>query len=102
MIKYVEEGVFTGRILLMRPADAKSLGTLSPKPYERWEGNCSVKRSIYTPFIVHYLLLLAMVIFVHQIYAPNLCFKSIYKTTETSNTNMRYLKSLTPSPIVAM
>ena len=32
--------------------------------------------------------------------APNPCFESMHETTETSNANMRYPKSLNPSPTV--
>ena len=65
----------------------------------RLKSNCSAKRSMYAFLMVHCLLLLSRYGYVR---APNPCFKSMHETTEKSNANMRYPKSLTPSPTVTI
>ena len=42
-----------------------------------------------------------MAMHIHRIYVPNPCSESMHKTTETSNANIRYPKSLNPRPTVA-
>ena len=72
------------------------------KEMNRLTSDCSARNSIYTLFMVHCL---SLVFRYGYTYAPNPCFESMHETTETtetSNANMRYPKSLTPSPTVAM
>ena len=72
------------------------------KEMNRLKSNCSARRSIYALLMTLLLLFLfAMAMFVHRIHAPNPCSQSMHETTETTETNMRYPKSLTPSPTVA-
>ena len=68
------------------------------KEMNRLKSNCSANSSIYALLMVHCLLLLHC--YGHAC-APNPCSKSMHETTETNNANMRYPKSLTPSPTVA-
>ena len=65
------------------------------KETNRLKSNYSVKKSIYALLIVPCLLLLFRY---GHVRAPNPCFGSMHETTET---NMRYPKPLTPSPTVA-
>ena len=68
------------------------------KEMNRLKSNCSANRSIYALLMVHCLLLLLC--YGHAC-APNPCSKSRHATTEMSVANMRYPRSLTPSPTVA-
>ena len=74
----------------------------TPKEMNRLKSNYSARRSIYALLMTLLLLFLfAMAMFVHRIHALNPCSQSMHETTETTETNMRYPKSLTPSPTVA-
>ena len=71
----------------------------TPKEMNLLNSNCSAKSSIYAVLVVDCLLLL----FCHgHACAPIPCSKSMRGTTETSSANMRYSKSPTLSPTVAI
>ena len=75
----------------------------TPKEMNRLKSNRSAKNSIYALLIVHYLTLL----FRHgHACARNPCTgsmpESMPETTELNIASIRYTKSLTPNPIVAV
>ena len=78
-----------------RKKDAMNL-----KEKNRLKNSCCANSSIYALFMVHCLPLRpwAMAMSVHQIHA----MPRTTETTETNNAIMRYMKSLTPSPLVVM
>ena len=62
------------------------------------KSNCNANSSVYALLMVHCLLLLSC----HEhACESNPCTESIHRSTETSNANMRYPRSPTPSPAVA-
>ena len=69
------------------------------KETNRLKRNCSANSSIYA--LLMGLCLLLLLRKGHVAFAPNPCIESMPETTETSNANMRYPKSLIPSPTVA-
>ncbi|KAM0803629.1 hypothetical protein BDR22DRAFT_42174 [Usnea florida] len=79
------------------PNRPKAEGALL-KEMNRLKSNRSANSSVYALLMVHCLLLL---LYQEYAYAPNPCTESIHGTTETSNANMRYPRSPTPSPAVA-
>ena len=65
------------------------------KETNRLKSNCSANSSIYALLMVPCLLLLSQ-------WPCGHCTESMHRNnTETSHANMRYAKSLTPSPTVA-
>ena len=65
----------------------------------RLKSHCSANSILYILFLGHcFWPLFATAILVHWIHAPNPCSQSLHETTET---NMRYPKSLTLNPTVA-
>ena len=70
------------------------------KETNRLKSKCSVNSSIYTLLKGHGLLLLIRK--GHITITPNPYTKQHRNNTETSYANMRYAKSLTPSPTVAI
>ena len=70
------------------------------KEMNRRKSNCSSNSSVYARLMVRcFWLLFDMAMLVHCIYATNSCSQSMHETTGMS---MRYPKSPTPSPIVAI
>ena len=61
------------------------------------KSNYRANSSIYVLLVIHFLLLLFRC---GHAYTSNPCSESMHETTETSNANMRYPKSLTLSPTV--
>ena len=70
------------------------------KETNRLKSKCSVNSSIYALLKGHGLLLLIRK--GYMAITPNSCTKQHRNNTETSHANMRYAKSLTPSPTVAI
>ena len=70
------------------------------KETNRLKSKCSINSSIYALLKGYGLLLLIRKRY--MTITPNLCTKQHRNNTETRYANMRYAKSLTPSPTVAM